>query len=170
MKHRSTLWMLNKCIRISSGLVNQNCMIMSFRYKFFFSYTLYTEPLPPGRLDLALSNFSATHLFLKWNPPDGNSTLNYYKIVVDGHQQQTFGNIPEIHWNKKLTPGTSYNVTITTVSYGGVFSGPLNGIAESNPHIETITIDKSKLSIYCTHKCLLNLFLFIKLQYLIYIS
>lgn len=134
---------------------------------FFFNYT---EPLPPGRLDLALSNFSATHLFLKWNPPDGNSTLNYYKIVVDGHQQRTFGNIPEIHWNKKLTPGTSYNVTITTVSYGGIFSGPLIGIAESNPHIETITIDKSKLSIYCTHKRWLNLFLFINLQYLIYSS
>lgn len=95
MKHRSTLWMLNKCIRISSGLVNQNCIIMSFSYQLVFFF-IYTEPLPPGRLDLALSNFSATHLFLKWNPPDGNLTLNYYKIVVDGHQQQTFGNIPDL--------------------------------------------------------------------------
>lgn len=103
-------------------------------------------------------------MFLKWNPPGGNTTLNRYKVVIDGHQQQTFGNIPEIHWNKKLTPGTSYNVTLTTVSYGGIFSGPSNGIAESKPHMEKITIDKSKLSIQCTPKRWLNLFLFYQMN------
>lgn len=67
---------------------------------------------------------------------------------------------------KKLTPGTSYNVTLTTVSYGGIFSGPSNGIAESKPHMEKITIDKSKLSIQCTPKRWLNLFLFYQFTWL----
>lgn len=49
--------------------------------------------------------------------------------------------------------GIFYNVIIIIVSYGGIFSGLLNGIVESNFYIEMIIIDKSKLSIYCMYKC-----------------
>lgn len=59
--------------------------------------------------------------------------------------------------------GIFYNVIIIIVSYGGIFSGLLIGIVESNFYIEMIIIDKSKLSIYCMYKCWLNLFLFINL-------
>lgn len=83
-------------------------------------FLIYTEPLPPGILNRELSNFSANHLFLKWNPPDGNTTLNHYRVVIDGYQQQTLGSTPEIYWHKTLTPGTIYNVTITTISRGGI--------------------------------------------------
>lgn len=85
-----------------------------------------------------MCNFSANHLFLKWNPPGGNTTLNHYRVVINGYQQQTFGSIPEIYWNKKLTPGTMYKVTIVAVSYGDLFSGPWYGSAESKPFVDWI--------------------------------
>lgn len=107
---------------------------------------IYTEPLPPGMVNRELSNFSANHLFLKWNPPDGKTTLNNYKVIIDGYQQQTLGSTPEIYWNKTLTPGTIYNVTITTISRGGIdlwwYS---NETAESKPYTDLIEIDESKL-------------------------
>lgn len=137
---------------------------MLFSYKLFiFLYILYIELLFFGKFDFVVSNFFVIYLFLKWNLLDGNLILNYYKIVVDGYQQQIFGNILEIYWNKKLMFGIFYNVIIIIVSYGGIFSGLLNGIVESNFYIEMIIIDKSKLSIYCMYKYWLNLFLFIKL-------
>lgn len=160
---RSNLWFSEEIV--SLGIVTQystKCALQPGRLYYFIirqnvsltdpdetvlGYTTYTgiimEPLPPGRLNRKLSNFSANHLFLKWNSPDGNTTLNHYKVVIDGYQQQTFGNITEIYWNKKLTPGTLYNVTITTVSYGDAFSGPLYGRAESKPYIDWIEIDAS---------------------------
>lgn len=104
---------------------------------------IYTEPLPPGKLDRKLSNFSANYLFLKWNPPSGNTTLNHYRVVINGYQQQTFGSVPEIHWNKQLTPGTIYNVTIYTASYGDLLSGPWHGIAESKPYVDWIETETS---------------------------
>lgn len=91
-----------------------------------------------------MSNFSANHLFLKWNPPGGNTTLNHYRVVINGHQQQTFGSVPEIYWNKKLTPGIIYNVTIVAVSYGDLFSGPWYGSAESKPVVDWIETDTGK--------------------------
>lgn len=98
----------------------------------------YTEPLPPGKLNRQMSNFSANHLFLKWNPPGGNTTLNHYRVVINGHQQQTFGIVPEIYWNKQLTPGTIYNVTIIAVSYGDLYSFPWYRSAESKPFVDWI--------------------------------
>lgn len=85
-------------------------------------------------------------MFLKWNPPDGNTTLNNYKVVIDGYQQQTLGSTPEIYWNKTLTPGTIYNVTITTISRGGIYQWwhPYES-AESKPYTDLIEIDASKL-------------------------
>uniref|UniRef100_A0A8W8NAK6 Uncharacterized protein n=1 Tax=Magallana gigas TaxID=29159 RepID=A0A8W8NAK6_MAGGI len=88
-----------------------------------------------------MSNFSANHLFLKWNPPDGNTTLNHYRVVINGDQQQTFGSVSEIYWNKKLTPGTIYNVTIVAVSYGDLLSGLWNGLAESESFVDWIETD-----------------------------
>lgn len=88
-----------------------------------------------------MSNFSANHLFLKWNPPGGNTTLNHYRVMINGHQQQTFGSVPEIYWNKKLTPGTMYNVTMVAVSYGDLLSGPWYGSAESMPFVDWIETD-----------------------------
>lgn len=98
-----------------------------------------------------MSNFSANHLFLKWNPPSGNTTLNHYRVVINGHQQQTFGSVPEIYWNKKLTPGTIYNVTIVAVSYGDLLSGPWNGLAESKPFVDWIETDTGK-SFFIRHE------------------
>lgn len=111
-------------------------------------FLIYTEPLPPGILNRELSNFSANHLFLKWNPPDGNTTLNHYRVVIDGYQQQTLGSTPEIYWLKTLTPGTIYNVTITTISRGGIdlWWNPNETLtAESKPYTDLIEIDASKL-------------------------
>lgn len=109
-----------------------------------YDFFIYTEPLPPGILNRELSNFSANHLFLKWNPPNGNTTLKNYRVIIDGYQQQTIGSTPEIHWNKRLTPGTIYNVTITTISQYDVWWLRF-GSAESKPYIDWIEIDASKL-------------------------
>lgn len=98
-----------------------------------------------------MSNFSANHLFLKWNPPGGNTTLNHYRVVINGHQQQTFGSVPEIYWNKKLTPGIIYNVTIVAVSYGDLISGPWYGSAESKPFVDWIETDTGK-SLFIRHE------------------
>ena len=90
-----------------------------------------------------MSNFSSSHLYLRWEPSGQNTVLNHYKVIIDSHQQQTFGSVPEIYWEKRMTPGTIYNVTIIAVSYGDISSGPWYGSADSEPYTDWIEIETS---------------------------
>lgn len=90
-----------------------------------------------------MSNFSSSHLYLSWEPSGQNTFLNHYRVLIDGHQQQTFGSVPEIYWTERLTPGTIYTVTIIAISYGDIY---WHGHAESEPYSHWIEIEKSN---YC---------------------
>ena len=93
-----------------------------------------------------MSNFSSTNLRLKWKPSGQNTFLNHYRVEIEGHQQQTFGNVSQIYWTKKLSPGAVYNVSIIAVSYGDESGGPWSGnVAESEPYRDWIEIDKGTI-------------------------
>ncbi|XP_062605771.1 uncharacterized protein LOC134267581 isoform X2 [Saccostrea cucullata] len=102
------------------------------------------EPLSPGKLDRVKSNFSSQHLYLKWEKPADNTFLSHYLVVINGHEQQTLGNYPEVYWRKGLVPGAMYNVTITAVSHGDIMGGPWLGTAKSKPYIDWIEVDQIK--------------------------
>ncbi|XP_062579994.1 protein eyes shut homolog, partial [Saccostrea cucullata] len=97
---------------------------------------------PPGKIDQRLSNFSASHLYLRWERSGGNTVVSHYIVIINGHQEQTFGNFPEIYWDRKLNPGSTYNVTIYAVSHGTVFGYPWYGSRNSEPVVDWIEIDQ----------------------------
>nr|XP_022320309.1 uncharacterized protein LOC111122711 isoform X2 [Crassostrea virginica] len=80
------------------------------------------EPRKPGKVISSLSNFSADGVHLVWEESD--AFVNRYRVEIDGHQQTTLDNKPEIDWNRLLLPVTQYNVTITAISYGYVTNYP----------------------------------------------
>ncbi|XP_062609553.1 uncharacterized protein LOC134271352 [Saccostrea cucullata] len=79
----------------------------------------------------------------RWDSSGENTLVNHYNVTINGHQQQTLGNLPEIYWDKKLNPGSTYNVTIFAVSYGAISSGPWNGRRKSEPFMDWIEIDQT---------------------------
>ncbi|XP_062609554.1 uncharacterized protein LOC134271353 [Saccostrea cucullata] len=103
---------------------------------------------PPGKIDRKLSNFSANNLYLTWQRPAQNTILNHYKVIINGHQEQTYGSFPQIYWPKKLNPGSIYNVTITAVSYGSIASGIWAGQKESEAFLDWIETDESDIDTY----------------------
>ena len=109
-------------------------------YLFIHFYSV--EPQPPGKIDRKMSNFSSNQLYLRWEPSGQNTFLNHYTVVINGHQQQTFGSVPEIYWTKRLTPGTFYTVTIIAISYGDIFSDSWFGTAKSEPYTDWIETEK----------------------------
>ncbi|XP_055997755.1 uncharacterized protein LOC125645868 isoform X2 [Ostrea edulis] len=113
-----------------------------------FSTNTILEPLSPGKIDRAESNFSGDHLYLKWENSGQNTFLNHYKVIINGYQQTTFGRFPEIYWKRGLIPGSIYNVTITAVSYGDDTSGPWSGTAESDPYLDWIEIEQADAGAY----------------------
>ena len=127
-------------------------------------YYILTAPVTPGEIDRKISNFSSTNLRLKWEPSGQNTFLNHYRVEIEGHQQQTFGNVSQIYWTKKLSPGAVYNVSIIAVSYGDEAGGPWSGyLVESEPYRDWIEIDKGTFFhileienkiIYLNKKCL----------------
>ncbi|XP_061188876.1 mucin-like protein [Saccostrea echinata] len=102
------------------------------------------KPLSPRKLDRVKSNFSSQQLYLKWEEPAGNTFLNHYLVTINGHQQQTLGNYPEVYWRKGLVPGAMYNVSITAVSHGDIMGGPWLGTAKSKPYVDWIEVDQIK--------------------------
>ncbi|XP_062609556.1 uncharacterized protein LOC134271356 [Saccostrea cucullata] len=108
------------------------------------SPNIIIEPLSPRKLDRDKSNFSSQHLYLKWKKPADNTFLSHYLVVINGHEQQTLGNYPEVYWRKGLVPGAMYNVTITAVSHGDIMGGPWLGTAKSKPYIDWIEVDQIK--------------------------
>nr|XP_022300335.1 uncharacterized protein LOC111108627 [Crassostrea virginica] len=113
---------------------------------------IVTTPVLPGEIDRKISNFSSTNLRLKWEPSGQNTFLNHYRVEIEGHQQQTFGNVSQIYWTKKLSPGAVYNVSIIAVSYGYESTGPWSGyLAESEPYRDWIEIDKAEEGISYSH-------------------
>lgn len=88
-----------------------------------------------------MSNFSSNHLYLRWETSGQNTLLAYYRVIINGHQQQTLSNIPEIHWTKQLLPGRIYNVSIIAVCYSYDIDGAF-GYTESEPYTDWIEIVK----------------------------
>lgn len=116
----------------------------NYDYHAFIWLWLVTEPLPPGPVSDILSNYSADNLYLRWNASEFDSFVNRYKVSIDGHDQTTDGNEPEIHWNELLEPHKPYNVSIIAISFGYTVNYPLNGSRESRPSVKQIVTEDSK--------------------------
>ncbi|XP_062605769.1 uncharacterized protein LOC134267580 [Saccostrea cucullata] len=162
--HRSRVWMTEEIIPVGNVTAySTSCKLQPGRlYRFniqsnillrnpdetfsvdIFSANIILEPLSPSKLDRVKSNFSSQHLYLKWEKPAGNTFLSHYLVNINGHEQQTLGNYPEIYWRKGLVPGAMYNVTITGVSHGDIMGGPWLGTAKSKPYIDWIEVDQIK--------------------------
>lgn len=94
-----------------------------------------------------LSNYSADNLYLRWNASEFDSFVNRYKVSIDGHDQTTDGNEPEIHWNELLEPHKPYNVSIIAISFGYTVNYPLNGSRESRASVKQIVTEDSKYKV-----------------------
>ncbi|XP_061188887.1 uncharacterized protein LOC133197060 [Saccostrea echinata] len=104
------------------------------------------EPLSPGPLSTSC-NFSADNLFLRWTDSENNSFVNRYKVNIDGYEQMTEGDVPEIFWEKLLMSHNYYNVTITALSYGYTTNYPSYGERESKPSVYTIKTLESQYDV-----------------------
>lgn len=72
------------------------------------------EPLSPGAINISGSIFHPEHLHLNWAVPAMNTSVDMYRITIDGHSFNSSRNF--IDWPKRLEPGTKYNVTIHAIS------------------------------------------------------
>lgn len=103
------------------------------------------DPTQPGAIIRSQSNFSADHLYLKWEK-SSTSFVNRYKVTVGDQTQYTRGYVPEIQWNSLLMPLTVYKVTITAISYGYTINYPTYGSKESPPSVNSIQTADIKYS------------------------
>nr|XP_022296650.1 mucin-like protein [Crassostrea virginica] len=131
-------------VRVEIHLTNPDQTV--FVDSFFTESETILEPLPPGPVSDILSNYSADNLYLRWNASEFDSFVNRYKISIDGHDQTTDGNEPEIHWNELLEPHKPYNVSIIAISFGYTVNYPLNGSRESRPSVKQIVTEDSHYS------------------------
>lgn len=96
-----------------------------------YNYSIL-EPLPPGAINISGSIFHPEHLHLNWAVPAMNTSVNRYKVTIDGYSNNCPNNFYD--WPRRLEPGTKYNVTIKAVSWWN-----RNFEKESDPYYEEIT-------------------------------
>lgn len=90
------------------------------------------EPLSPGAINTIESNFHPEHLHLNWAVPAMNTSVNRYKVTIDGYSNNCPNNFYD--WPRRLEPGTKYNVTIKAVSWWNRYYEKI-----SDPYYEEIT-------------------------------
>lgn len=89
------------------------CLKCSLQYIFGLNHFI-VEPLSPGAINISGSIFHPEHLHLNWAVPEMNTSVDRYRITIDGHSFNCSSNV--IDWPERLEPGTKYNVTIQAVS------------------------------------------------------
>ncbi|XP_062620657.1 usherin-like, partial [Saccostrea cucullata] len=98
------------------------------------------DPRPPGPILHSESSLAHDSLTLKWTPPS-NTFVTKYEVMIDGESQTTVNNNPMLLFNKILTPGKYYVVSIVTISGS---SSELTGDKRSTRYKETIRITPTK--------------------------